>query len=800
MLGNETNFFNRLAVKMALATVLLIIIVSLIVVLFASGTQVERLRGEAGKERQLKAAAYAENLKTTSRVMAERAREAMRVVTNTGNAKKVSLAPSVQLGERTVPNLMYDTASLINNEAFVSDLAERTGSFVSVYVLDKDEQFVNIATTLRDADKTKPVGEVMQKGTLAVNALKQGNSNYGIAEIFGKPYMRAVEPIKEVGGRIIGAWQVAYPVTLTDFGKQVSDDRILTDGFFAVVDSSNKVVAKSKVASDNLVAQIAQSRIAVGGETPLDNWRITRTEVPDWNYTVYAAYNINDPVITTEASQLLIWMVTTALLVAALLGGIIALLSLRITARLDDTVDVADKLAEGDLSVELKVNSGDEVGRLQQSMLKMLEYLRATAAQADQIARGDLSVKVEPRSPRDRFGTAQKNMLENILKLVQSQDERDQLQRSIMKLLDEVADVAEGDLTGQAEVTADATGAIADAFNYMIDELRDVVRRVKDAATQVGYSTNDIRATTEKLAEGSAVQAQQIALTSNAVEEITNSILEVSTSAAQSAEVAEQSVATAQNGAKAVQNNIAAMTRIRGQVQETAKRIKKLGERSQEIDEIVQIIDELADRTSILALNASLQAAAAGEAGRGFAAVAEEVERLADRSTQATQRIAALTHTIQLETKDVVASMEETIREVVDGSNLANDAGQALQEIEQVSNDLAKLIQSISQTARRQAQGSEGIARSMNDISQITELVATESKVTANSVKSLVSLTEKLRGSVATFKIPENKDTSGSLPDLEALTNGNTGELVKNINNGKPFSVPSINGHEITLN
>ena len=790
MLGNETT--NKLAIKLALPATVIIALASIIVGLLAGQFLFARLKREADNERYLKSTALSDNLATTRTLILDRVREAMRVYQNETNGRKAMLAPSVPLNEqRSVPNLMLENLSLIKNDSFIGPLADRTGANIGVYVRDNNDQFVSVATTTRKDDKSVAIGEVIETGTQASNDLLQGKVNYNLGRMAGRPFVRGLEPIRDAGGRVIGAWSAAFPVTsLGELSRKVAGEKVLTNGFIAVVDEKNNIIARSSSAPEALLDKFVKSSERNISE---DGWNAAKQSVPDWNYTVVAAYPSDDPQIATELSSIQSSTIITALLVTILLGCIIVLVAMRVTARLDETVDVAEKLAEGDFAVDLKVTSSDEVGRLQQAMLKLLDYLRATAAQADQIAAGDLTVKVEPRSNRDRFGIALRNMLDNVLRLVQSQDERNQLQSSIMKLLEEVADVAEGDLTGQAEVTADATGAIADAFNYMIDELRSVVRRVKDAATQVGMSTGDIRITTEKLTHGSAAQAEQIAQTSTAVEEITASIREVSKSAAQSSEVAIGALATAQQGRQAVQNNVAAMNRIRGQVQDTAKRIKKLGERSQEIDEIVSIIDELADRTSILALNAALQAAAAGEQGRGFATVAEEVERLADRSTQATQRIAQLTRTIQLETKDVVASMEETIREVVDGSTLANEAGSALEQIEEVSNNLATLIQNISQSARRQAQGSENIAKSMTDISQITELVSSESKHTANSVKSLVSLTEKLRGSVATFKLPDAMNKTGKLPNI-GITSGN-GFSPSTLN-----GTSVLNGKEVTLN
>ncbi|MEN8172839.1 MAG: methyl-accepting chemotaxis protein [Chloroflexota bacterium] len=380
------------------------------------------------------------------------------------------------------------------------------------------------------------------------------------------------------------------------------------------------------------------------------------------------------------------------------------------------------------------------------------------------IGMGDFDARVDITS-QDEIGsmaTSLNAMLDNTLDLIQSREERDNMQSSIMKLLNEVSDVAEGDLTVEAEVTADMTGAIADAFNFMIVELRRVIHDVQDATLKVSTSSNEIQTAAEYLAKGSISQSLQIAETASAVDDMAVSIQQVSDNAALSATVGQQAVANAKQGTNAVQNTIEGMNRIRDQVQETSKRIKRLGESSQEIGEILELINEITDRTSILALNASIQAAMAGEAGRGFAVVAEEVERLAERSTEATKEIESLIRAIQGETAEAVAAMETTTREVVEGSLLANEAGQALSEIESVSNRLGELIQSISLASRQQARGSEVLAKSMDEISSVTSQTAAGTKQTAVSISNLAVLADNLRGSVSTFKLSSDGRDSQS--------------------------------------
>jgi twitching motility protein PilJ len=306
-------------------------------------------------------------------------------------------------------------------------------------------------------------------------------------------------------------------------------------------------------------------------------------------------------------------------------------------------------------------------------------------------------------------------------------------------------------------VGVDMTGAIADAFNQMIGELRRIIGDAQGAAIRVAMSAQQLQLATGQLAAGSEAQASQIVDTSAAVEEMAASINQVSENAAASATVAEQARANAEQGTRAVTRTIEGMGAIRDQVQETAKRIKRLGESSQEIGEIVQLIGDIADRTSILALNASIQAAMAGEAGRGFAVVAEEVERLADRATDATKRISTLIKTTQSETAEAVVAMEDTTREVVKGSALANEAGLALSEIQNVSNRLAHLIQSISDASHQQAKGSEQVSKAMHEISSHTRDTASGTKKAADSIGSLATLANGLNQSMVRFKLPTHQ-------------------------------------------
>lgn len=329
-------------------------------------------------------------------------------------------------------------------------------------------------------------------------------------------------------------------------------------------------------------------------------------------------------------------------------------------------------------------------------------------------------------------------------------------QEAILCLLDEMSSLADGDLTVEATVTEDITGAIADSVNYAVEALRDLVSGVNNTAQQVAAQAQETRATTIQLAEASEHQAREIRTATETINKMARSFDEMARRSSQSAQAAQNSVAIANRGADMVRQTISGMDHIRDQIQETSKRIKRLGESSQEIGDIVELINGISEQTNVLALNAAIQAASAGGAGRGFAVVADEVQRLAERATDATRRIETLVQTIQSDTSEAMSSMEQTTSQVVSGARLAEDAGEALESIEKVSNDLAGLIQEISSQAQEQSKNATRIAELMNSIRDISIQTSEGTGQTAKSVASLAELVRKLRESVADFKLPED--------------------------------------------
>jgi twitching motility protein PilJ len=335
----------------------------------------------------------------------------------------------------------------------------------------------------------------------------------------------------------------------------------------------------------------------------------------------------------------------------------------------------------------------------------------------------------------------------------EAETENKRNQEAILRLLNEMGDLADGDLTVKAQVTEDITGAIADSMNYTVEELRNLVTGVNNAAIQVTQKTAQAQSISAELLGAAERQSKEIEDTTAQVLQVSRSISQVSSTAEEGARVAQRSLAASDKGRAAVQNSIAGMNDIREQIQETSKRIKRLGESSQEIGEIVELISDITEQTNVLALNAAIQAASAGEAGRGFSVVAEEVQRLAERSGEATKQIGAIVKTIQADTQDAVAAMEKSTTGVVEGAKLSDAAGQALSEIDFVTKNLAQLIQTISQATQTQANATTKVARNMQDILEITRQTTRGTQQAAGSIRDLAAVAQELKSSVSGFKL-----------------------------------------------
>jgi twitching motility protein PilJ len=386
---------------------------------------------------------------------------------------------------------------------------------------------------------------------------------------------------------------------------------------------------------------------------------------------------------------------------------------------------------------------------------KVLTPVKQLTDFSERLAAADYKARLDANS-QDDFGFVAANLnrsVERMAKVASNQDAQESLQRSVTEFLTIVSQIARGDLTLRGSVTNDALGNVVDSVNYMLDNFTKVLERVRNAAIDVSSSANEILVSSEEMSSGASQQDQEITNTSSAVEELTVSMKQVSNNAEASAEAARRALDAAEQGNRAVRDTLEGMQRIRASVQATAKKIKSLGDRSLEISEIINVINDITEQTNLLALNAAIEAARAGEAGRGFAVVADEVRKLAEHSRTATKDIAALIKAIQAETNEAVVVMEEGTKEVEIGARLADQAGKALDAISSVVRQSAELVQEISLASKQQVRGTEGVANAMQIISNITRQTSQGARQTARTVEQMVKLSEQLNEALSQFRI-----------------------------------------------
>ena len=450
-----------------------------------------------------------------------------------------------------------------------------------------------------------------------------------------------------------------------------------------------------------------------------------------------------DPQTRERLEALMALYEQTRVQAGAILGNLQGLVS----AREAQSSIIADSeaLRRGLEDVQGKLSSQSGLGVTSLLLLALASLVGLTCAVG--IAR------VQLQDSRKRQEVAEKQQIEARGQEQDAKRVNDANQAAILRLMNELQTVAEGDLTQEATVTEDITGAIADSVNYTVEELRQLVGNVQNTATRVAQTTAQVESTSTELLAASTEQLREIRETGQSVLDMASRINDVSAQAQESSQVARQSLTAAESGLQAVQNAIGGMNSIRDQIQETSKRIKRLGESSQEIGEITELISDITEQTNVLALNAAIQAASAGEAGRGFSVVAEEVQRLAERSGDATRQISALVKAIQTDTQDAVAAMERSTQGVVEGAKLSDSAGTALSEIDRVSRRLADLIEQISSSATREAASANVVADNIQHIFAVTEQTGEGTRSTALQVRELSRMAEELRQSVSRFKI-----------------------------------------------
>ncbi len=465
---------------------------------------------------------------------------------------------------------------------------------------------------------------------------------------------------------------------------------------------------------------VLQPGVPFGTQSAIVNMRDSNLEVIDIASPIAGGtlgtvhVGLNMTLIKSNIRNLLLYIMGVGAVVLIILSSVTMVMTAITINPVKDLMKVAEALGRGDLSRKANVKTGDELGQLGDTMNRTIDRLQG---------------------------------------LVQTESDRDKMQHQVMDLLSVVSTAAEGDLTIKAEVTADALGSVADAFNLMIAGLTTLVTHASNVATEIQRSTGDILHSAERMRMGAEQQASQIRNASEAVNAMSHTTQRMAENAEAATQTSVKATQAAVKGGAAVAETIKGMQRIRATVQSTGKKIKGLGERSLEIGAIIEVISEIATQTNLLALNAAIEAARAGEQGKGFAVVADEVRKLAERAARATKDITGLIKGIQVETSEAVTVMEEGTREVEEGTKLADQAGATLREIEQIVQQTATLMTDITRAAADQVQSTKSVVHTMDNISELTQETTHGVKDTVSTINNLADLTKRLNDAINRFKI-----------------------------------------------
>lgn len=673
------------------------------------------------------------------------------------NEKKAVSLPEMMVGtDRLGKVSSKDLVVPVVDE--VKDLVGTTSTIFQK--MNAEGDMLRVATNVLNTDGERAIGTFIPSknpdgsDNPVVKAVMKGETFVGRAYVVNAWYITAYKPIFDADRQVIGMLFVGVPQESTVYLRKAIMDMVVgKTGNVEILDSKGVYIISKGGAEDGKAAldsahvmdaqglpfakEIVEKAMALGtgqvgemqttwkdGKSGKTRERILKySYFKKWDWVIIAS-TFQDEVlgsvqlIEQKAKRSLIGM-SGLVLLSIMLGVLVAIsFSNRLMLQINKIMDMFGNIGIGDFSARAEVVTQDELGEMAETMNAMLD---------------------------------------NTLALIQSRDERDAIQASIMRLLNEISDLADGDLTVRAEVTEEITGAIADSFNAMAVQLSEVVKGVKQSAVEVGRSSQEVEQSTRDLAGFSEKQAEKIQEAIVTIKDLATAIRNISQHAGLSAEVSNKARISAQEGSLAVKKTNEAMSAIKDNMRGTARTIKRLGESSQEIGNITQIINDIADRTSILALNASIQAAMAGDAGRGFAVVAEEVQRLAERSAGSTKQIEALVTGIQKEIVEAAASMEKSIQYVVTGTELSDEAFTKLEEIETVSNQLAATISDISATAQQQSRDSELIADMMEEVGVLTTQTTGATKDTVASMEKIASTSKRLEQSIAAFKLGEEE-------------------------------------------
>ena len=719
-----------------------------------------------------------EQLHTTNNLLLEQVRTAVQVLKEKslriGNAKTDG---TLTIKDKAVPGLYFGSELINENYLLVDEVKQLAGGTATIFVKSGND-FVRVSTNVVKDDNSRAIGTVLDPNGAAIKEIRNGRAFYGLVEILGAFYITGYEPIMS-GNEPIGIWYCGYPIkSLSEIGEKIANVKILENGFLALRDKKGNILFSSSHINNEKVLQVI--------DESSDDWNVVTSQFDEWGFKIIAAV-YNDDIQSKIFSMQLLIIIFSLFFLITVLFIIYYIVKKQVTKRLNKLTELSQKVSLGDIDITLSCDKNDELGMLECSYMQMINSMNEQADMADDIANGMLTTKVKVKSEKDRLAKSFMKMLDSLNSLISDikeltksavqgnlssrintdkhQGDYKSIVQGINNTIDEIimpinegtkvlSHIANGDLNVRVE--GDYKGEhqkIKDSINDVANALYSVVGEVKDGINQVSYSSTQISSSIEEMLASSREQSSQTNEIAAAMEEMTKTIFENTKNASEVAATAKGSGVTAKEGESVVNKTIQGMNQIADVVNNSALTVFKLGESSDKIGEIVQVIQDIADQTNLLALNAAIEAARAGEQGRGFAVVADEVLKLAERTSNATKEISDMIKEIQKETDSAVNSIKQGTLEVDKGKQLTSKAGEVLVSIKLETDKLISIAEHVAAASEEQSSASEQISKNIESISNISNQATIGIQQIAHAAEGLNSLTGSLEKSVSKFKL-----------------------------------------------